>query len=314
MNHFKDIVLIGEGTYGKVYKATRKEKKEKIAIKKIEIEPGMGFSPTTIREIRMLKKLRSEHIVKLKDIFFEKESLHLIMEFLPYDLTGLIQNGYNFSCDLVFSLSYQLLSAAKYIHSFGLIHRDIKSSNILIDQTGHLKLADFGLTREVSKLMTNRVCTLWYRAPELLLGAQSYDLKVDSWSIGCVILEIGMKKPPFKANDEVSQIRVILETLGAPTENYMWSEMLEQKRYPVKGNWNDVINNSYGLYFRSSMLQLIGELLKMSPKERISPQNALKLEAMSTYGKKLIKIDSEEVHEHYCKKKKPEDDKSRVCT
>lgn len=311
MNFFRNVVLIGEGTYGKVYKATAKDTEETVAVKKIIVEPGVGLSLTTIREIKMLKKLRSKHTVILHDIIHEKEFLHLVMEFLPFDLTGLVQNGYVFSSDQVFSLTYQLLEAAAFIHNFGLIHRDIKSSNILIDRSGLLKLADFGLTREVSPLMTNRVCTLWYRAPELLLGAQSYDLKVDSWSIGCVLLEMKMRRPPFKGNDEISQIKTIFECLGASPDTYLWSEVLDQKRYPVVSDWMEHMRASYGACLGDRMLGIVRELLRLSPKERISPANALKMKVLSPDDGRLIPIESEDVHEHYCKKGKTDECKAK---
>lgn len=307
MDRFKNVVLIGEGTYGRVYKALWKETGECVAIKRIDVEPSVGLPLTAIREIKLLKKLQSAHIVRLQNTFFAHDSLYLIMEFLPFDLSGLIQTGYVFSNEQILSLSHQLVDAARYIHSKGLIHRDIKSGNILLNRRGCLKLADFGLTRNAEKLMTNRVCTLWYRAPELLLGAQSYDLKVDSWSIACVILEMCMGRPPFRGNDEVSQIKAIFESLGAPAETYMWSDILEQKKYPTISTWNKLIRETYGTYFEDGMLELVGELLRLSPRERISPLNAIKLDILSTCANKPIPIISEEAHEHYCRRGREED-------
>lgn len=310
MDRFKNVVLIGEGTYGRVYKAVWKETGGSVAIKRIDIEPGAGLPLTAIREIKMLKKLQSTHIVRLQNTFFAQNSLYLIMEFLPFDLSGLIQTGYVFSSEQIRSLSHQLVDAARYIHSRGLIHRDIKSGNILLDKRGCLKLADFGLTRDAEKLMTNRVCTLWYRAPELLLGAQSYDLKVDSWSIACVILEMGMGRPPFRGNDEVSQIKAIFESLGAPAETYMWSDILEQKKYPTISTWSRLMRDTYGTYFEDGMLELVGELLRLSPRERISPLNAIKLDILSKCAKRPIPIISEEAHEHYCRRGREEDSRA----
>ncbi|KAL0265572.1 UNVERIFIED_CONTAM: hypothetical protein PYX00_011284 [Menopon gallinae] len=273
MDRFKNVVLIGEGTYGRVYKASWKETGGPVAIKRIDIEPGSGLPLTAIREIKMLKKLRSTHIVRLQSIFFAQESLYLIMEFLPFDLSGLIQTGYVFTSEQILSLSHQLMDATRYIHSQGIIHRDIKSGNILLDRRGCLKLADFGLTREAEKLMTNRVCTLWYRAPELLLGAQSYDLKVDSWSIACVILEMGMGRPPFRGNDEVSQVKAIFESLGAPAETYMWSEIpIPTDRIPFE---KVVSSLNAECSLPSEGYDLLYRMMDLVPSRRISAEDAL---------------------------------------
>ena len=307
MDNFLNVSLIGEGTYGKVYKAVCRDTKEEVAAKRIPVDYNAGVSLTTVREIRMLKKLRSKYVVALRDVFFEEGSIYLIMEFLPFDLTGLVQGGHSFSDEQLHSLAHQLLEAAHHIHSFGLIHRDIKPSNILVDRRGQLKLADFGLTRDLSKLMTNRVCTLWYRAPELLLGAQSYDTKVDSWSIGCVLVEMRMKRPLFKGSDEISQVKAIFESLGAPPETYMWSEMLNQAKYSVRSDWDGHIEHLYGAHFRKEMLFLVGRLLMPSPKERFTVYEARKFLSRERGGYKLVPIDLDELHEHYCKRGRTEE-------
>ncbi|KAF7683452.1 putative cell division protein kinase [Astathelohania contejeani] len=301
MEAFDNVKLIGEGTYGKVYRGVDKKLGKTVAIKRVGIDKESGFPFTTIREIKMLKKLNSPNIVGLNDIYVDNDELYIVMEFLPFDLTGLIYRGYKFTEPQIKSLTCQLIKATKYIHSFGMIHRDIKASNILINQEGLLKLADFGLTREMSNNMTNRVCTLWYRAPELLLGSTSYDTKVDSWSIGCVIVEMRTGKAPFRANDEINQIKVIFEKLGAPQEEYKWSRLLNANKYIKREEWDKIIYDNFGKYFDDEMLLMVGEFLRLSPRERISAANSLKLGILTEYKDALIPINMPHSHEYYTK-------------
>lgn len=320
MDEYEEIKQIGEGTYGKVYRVKQKETKYVQALKKIKIDKNTGFPFTTIREIKIMKKLKHKNIVNLLDVYIRYESMYIVMEYFPYDLSALIQSKTALTDNQIKSFSYQLLEAVRYIHSFGLVHRDIKSSNILIERNGLLKLADFGLTttvkviqKEVTDIdyshktnnaMTNRVCTLWYRAPELLLGSCNYDFKVDSWSIGCVILEMKMGKIVFKGSDEIDQVRVVFDILGSPKEEYRWSKMFNVKKYENTEQWDIIIKNVFGEFFDKRMLFLVGELLRLSPRERISPKNALFLNILEGFENTQIKLDLDDVHDLYAKERK----------
>lgn len=320
MDDYDDILLIGEGTYGKVYKAKDKTQNLQYAIKKVEIDKDHGFPFTTIREIRMLKKLKHPNIVNLANVFIKKDDMYIVMEYLPFDLSALLQSKFIFTDEHIKSLSYQLINAVKFIHSFDLIHRDIKSSNILIDKNGTLKLADFGLTRKIGNqiidynsgelynCMTNRVCTLWYRAPELLLGSTDYGLKVDSWSIGCVILEMKMRKIAFKGQDEIDQVNVVFEMLGMPKENYRWSEMFNIDKYKKNKPWMEILKDAFGQFFDDMMLDFVGHFIDLSPRARILPSSALKLDILKNYENIKIPIEIEDVHDYYSKEKRKKAD------
>lgn len=299
---------IGEGAYGKVYKTIKNS--NTIAIKRIQTSPTHGFPFTTIREIKILKKFIHPNIVKLHQVYIKDSDMFLEMEYLPYDLSALIQSGYKFTKTQILSFTYQLLQATSYIHKKGMVHRDIKSSNILIAKNGSLKLADFGLTKKVGLNMTNRVCTLYYRAPELLLGSDNYNVTVDSFSIACVIIEMGSGNIAFKGSDEIDQVYLIFKMLGVPSEKYKWGHLFDYEKFVKNESFEDVIENLYGKYFEKDILILLTELLRLEPKQRLEPVNGLKFFCMKNYDGRKEEITIDDLHEMAVKEKKKKNDDS----
>jgi len=149
--------------------------------------------------------------------------VYMVFEYMDHDLAGLLTHpNFTFLASHVKDLLRQMLEGLNYLHHRGIVHRDIKGSNILINASGQLKLADFGLARHYHKRRdnldyTNRVITLWYRPPELLLGATAYGPAVDIWSIGCIMCEMVTKKALFPGSDEIDQIARIWNIMGSPT-------------------------------------------------------------------------------------------------
>lgn len=216
---FEKLEQIGEGTYGQVYMAREKKTGEIVALKKIRMDNEKeGFPITAIREIKILKKLQHDNVIKLKEIVTSqgpegdeqeklgvdsnkyKGNIYMVFEYMDHDLTGLADRpGLRFTIPQIKCYMKQLLTGLHYCHINQVLHRDIKGSNLLIDNEGNLKLADFGLARSFSgdhnANLTNRVITLWYRPPELLLGATKYGPAVDMWSVGCIFAELLYGKP-----------------------------------------------------------------------------------------------------------------------
>jgi len=200
---FEKLEQVGEGTYGQVYMARSRFDGEIVALKKIRMDNEKeGFPITAIREIKILKSLDHKNVIKLKEIVTSKNkgSIYMVFEYMDHDLTGLADRpGIRFTVPQIKCYMKQLLTGLTYCHLNNILHRDIKGSNLLIDNQGVLKLADFGLARpcvlENSKSLTNRVITLWYRPPELLLGTQTYGPAVDMWSAGCIFAELLHGKP-----------------------------------------------------------------------------------------------------------------------
>jgi len=217
---------LGEGTYGVVYKARHVDTGEVVALKKIRLEvEDEGVPSTALREISVLKTLDHPNVVKLKDVEHSENRLYLVFEYLDQDL-----KKYMDSCRkpiapmLVKSYVYQMLLGIEFCHKRGVMHRDLKPQNLLIDKPGNLKLADFGLARAFCipvRAYTHEVITLWYRAPEILLGGRHYSTGVDIWSIGCIFAELANKRPLWPGDSEIDMIFRIFRTLGTPTE-MMW--------------------------------------------------------------------------------------------
>ncbi|KAI9807074.1 MAG: hypothetical protein M1825_005791 [Sarcosagium campestre] len=216
--------VVGSGTYGKVFKAIHVYTKELVALKKIRMEGERdGFPVTAVREIKLLQSLKHENIVKLQEVMVEKNDCFMVFEYLSHDLTGLL-NHPTFKLEQAHKkhLAKQLFEGLDYLHRRGVLHRDIKAANILISNEGQLKLADFGLARFYAKRRqldyTNRVITIWYRSPELLLGETQYGAEVDIWSAACVLIEIFTKHAIFPGDGgEINQLDKIYNMMGTPT-------------------------------------------------------------------------------------------------
>ena len=218
--------VVGSGTYGKVFKAIHVYTKNLAALKKIRMDGEKdGFPVTAIREIKLLQSLKHENVVSLQEVMVEHNDCFMVFEYLSHDLTGLL-NHPTFKLEHAHKkhLGRQLFEGLNYLHRRGVLHRDIKAANILVSSTGQLKLADFGLARFFAKRgkpdYTNRVITIWYRSPELLLGETQYGPAVDIWSAACVMVEIFTRHAIFPGDGgEINQLDKIYNVLGTPTRS-----------------------------------------------------------------------------------------------
>jgi Protein kinase domain len=188
---FEFLGLVGQGAYGKVFKARERATGALVALKKIKSEHAHdGFPVTGLREVKLLQSLKHDNVVALREMVSRKGDIYLNFEYVPHDLVGLLkQQHITLEHAHIKSLMHQLLKGLAYIHARGVLHRDLKAANLLVTANGTLKLADFGLARFYYKRntkadYTNRVCTIWYRPPELMLGLTVYGPEVDIWSAG----------------------------------------------------------------------------------------------------------------------------------
>ena len=226
VENYEKLNRISEGSYGVVYRAKNRATGEICALKKVKLDKERdGFPLTSIREINVLLSLSHPSIVNVSEVVVGSslDAVFMVMEYADHDLKGVMDKRMTdpFTISEVKCLMQQLLSGVAYLHSNWVIHRDLKTSNILYTNKGHLKICDFGLARQYGeplKPYTQLVVTLWYRAPELLLGAKVYSTAVDVWSCGCIMAELLSKKPLFSGQTEISQLNTILKTIGTPTE------------------------------------------------------------------------------------------------
>jgi len=182
---------------------------------------------TAIREISLLKELKDDNIVKLLDIVHADQKLYLVFEFLDVDLKRYMEQavqgtGPPLNLEVTKKFTHQMISGLLYCHSHRILHRDLKPQNLLIDKHNNLKLADFGLARAFGipmRTYTHEVVTLWYRAPEVLLGSRHYSTAIDMWSVGCIYAEMVCRgQPLFPGDSEIDQIFKIFRILGTPNE------------------------------------------------------------------------------------------------
>ncbi|KAJ8352878.1 hypothetical protein SKAU_G00243540 [Synaphobranchus kaupii] len=281
MDIFQKIEKIGEGTYGVVYKAKNKVTGQSVALKKIRLDADTeGVPSTAIREISLLKELSHPNIVKLLDVVHTEKKLYLVFEYLNQDLKKYMDSSQpmGLSLPLVQSYVYQLLQGIAFCHSHRVVHRDLKPQNLLLNQAGDIKLADFGLARAFGvplRSYTHEVVTLWYRAPEILLGCKYYSTAVDIWSIGCIFAEMVAKRPLFPGDSEIDQLFRIFKKLGTPDEE-VWpgvSRLPDYKsRFP---RWSPQDLSKVTPKLQPSGLELLQQLLRYDPSQRVSAKAAL---------------------------------------
>lgn len=282
MEDYVKIEKIGEGTYGVVYKGRHKKTNRLVALKKIRLESEEeGVPSTAIREISLLKELQHPNIVGLEDVLMQENKLYLVFEFLSMDLKrymDTIPKEQFMDKMLVKSYTYQILQGILFCHQRRVLHRDLKPQNLLIDNKGIIKLADFGLARAFGipvRVYTHEVVTLWYRAPEILLGSQRYSTPVDVWSIGCIFAEMVTKRPLFHGDSEIDQLFRIFRTLTTPTEED-WPGVTSLPDFkPTFPSWRTNSLASCVKQLDNTGLDLLQAMLTYDPAVRISAKKAL---------------------------------------
>ncbi|GAB9465701.1 Cyclin-dependent kinase 2 [Globisporangium polare] len=272
---------IGEGTYGVVYKSMDLVTKQVVALKRIRLETeDDGIPSTALREISVLRELEHPNIVSLLDCLQEDGKLFLVFEYVDKDLKRFMEYKLGMlDPALIKSLLYQLLKGLAFSHSRGVMHRDLKPQNLLVSLKGSLKIADFGLARAFSipvKKYTHEVVTLWYRAPEILLGQEIYSPPVDIWSVGVIFAEMLAKKPLFPGDSEIDQLYRIFRTLGTPDES-VWPGVTKLRDYASTfPKWRKKELASLFPQLDNNGLDLLESMLRYNPAARISAKEALR--------------------------------------
>jgi serine/threonine protein kinase len=245
----------------------------------LEVEDE-GIPSTALREISLLRELTHENVVELKNCVQEDGKLYLVFEFLDKDLKKYMESVTGMlPPNLVKSYLFQICRGMAFCHARGVMHRDLKPQNLLVDREGRLKLADFGLARAFCppiRPLTHEVVTLWYRPPEILLGSQTYAPPVDVWAIGTIFVEMVTKRPLFPGDSEIDQLFKIFRLLGTPNEE-VWPGVTQlqdwNKDFPLwkKKDYSPTVMNNLD----ESGLDLLERFLMFSPKDRITAKEAL---------------------------------------
>ncbi|WOL03739.1 putative serine/threonine-protein kinase [Canna indica] len=288
---FEKLEKIGSGTYSNVYKARDLVTGRVVALKKVRVESVDSAVSVRfmVREIALLRRLDHPNVVRLLGLVVSRvptcPSLYLVFEYMEHDLAGLAsRSGVSFTESQVKCYMKQLLLGLEHCHGRGILHRDIKCSNLLLNKEGTLKIADFGLATSFDhnsvKAMTNQVVTLWYRPPELLLGATHYGVGVDLWSAGCILAELFTGKSILPGRTEVEQLHRIFKLCGSPSEDYFEKLSLQHKTTSFK-SYKRCVAETFG-DLPSSSVALIDKLLSLDPLERGSATSALNSDFFNT--------------------------------
>lgn len=280
---YEKLNRIGEGTYGVVYRVRDTKTRQIVALKKVRMERETDGMPiSSLREISILKRMKHPNIVNVIDVAVgpSLESIHLVMEYCEQDLSSLMGViSVPYTTPGIKCLMLQLLKGLEYCHSHSIVHRDLKTSNLLLTSTGILKIADFGLARTLSlpgKPMTPNVVTLWYRAPEVLLGDSHYLPVVDLWSVGCIMGELIMHKTLFPGNTIQEQLNFMIKLLGTPNET-IWPGFNKLSGTKLLKFQKQSFNNIKDVFPQQTenAQNLLTGLLTYNPKSRLTVKQAL---------------------------------------
>ncbi|KAH0928039.1 hypothetical protein HID58_020295 [Brassica napus] len=288
---FEKREKIGQGTYSNVFRACEVSTGRVMALKKIRVQ---NFDTENIRfiarEIMILRRLDHPNIMKLEGIIASRNSnsMYFVFDYMEHDLEGLCSSpDINFTEAQIKCYMQQLLLAVEHCHLRGIMHRDIKAANILVNNKGVLKLADFGLANIVTprnkNQLTSRVVTLWYRAPELLMGSTSYSVSVDLWSVGCVFAEILTGRPPLKGRTEIEQLHKIYKLCGSPDEELWRNNKLhpQTKMFGQQHQYEGCLRETFE-EFPKTAVNLLENLFSIDPEKRGTASSALMSEYFNT--------------------------------
>ncbi|XP_071130127.1 cyclin-dependent kinase-like 4 isoform X16 [Mytilus edulis] len=291
MEKYENLGLVGEGSYGMVLKCRHKETGQLVAIKKfLESEDDKMVKKIALREVRMLKQLRHDHLVNLIEVFRRKKRLYLVFEFVDHTVLDELEKCPNgLDENTVRRILWQVLKGVEFCHVHNIIHRDVKPENILVSKSGVVKLCDFGFARTLAQpgeSYTDYVATRWYRAPELLVGDTKYGKAVDIWAIGCLLSEMLTGEPLFPGDSDIDQLYHIVKCFGNLTarhkEVFLRNPLFVGMRIPevketvpLEKKFNRISSNS---------LDLMKQSLRLDPDDRPTCTQLLKHEFFQKDG------------------------------
>ncbi|KAF9648237.1 kinase-like protein [Thelephora ganbajun] len=304
---YKIVGFISSGTYGRVYKAISRDGTDSVhAIKKFkpdkegDVVTYTGISQSAIREIALNREISHENVVAMKEVILEEKSIYMVFEYAEHDFLQVIHHHAQtlrtpISMSVLKSLTYQLLNGLLYLHEAHIIHRDLKPANILINSSGTVKIGDLGLARITYQPLQplfagdKVVVTIWYRAPELLMGARHYHWAVDTWAVGCVVAELASLRPIFKGEEakmdgkknvpfQRDQLIKVFEVVGTPDEKDWpgFTDMPEYQSVKKLDRFENRLLTWCNSKIRTSLgYDLLRQLFTYDPDKRLHCREAL---------------------------------------
>ncbi|XP_014796472.1 PREDICTED: serine/threonine-protein kinase MAK isoform X1 [Calidris pugnax] len=280
MNRYTIMKQLGDGTYGSVLMGKSNESGELVAIKRMKRKFYSWDECMNLREVKSLKKLNHANVIKLKEVIRENDHLYFVFEYMKENLYQLMKDRNKlFPESVIRNMMYQILQGLAFIHKHGFFHRDMKPENLLCIGPELVKIADFGLARELRSQppYTDYVSTRWYRAPEVLLRSSIYSSPIDMWAVGSIMAELYTLRPLFPGTSEVDEIFKICQVLGTPKKSE-WPEGYHLAsamnfRFPqcVPISLKTLIPNA-----SNEAIQLMSDMLNWNPKKRPTASQALK--------------------------------------
>ncbi|XP_037554815.1 serine/threonine-protein kinase ICK isoform X1 [Dermacentor silvarum] len=280
MNRYMTLGPLGDGTYGSVVLGQRLDTGEKVAIKRMKKKYYSWEECMNLREVKSLQKLSHANLVKLKEVVREDNTLYFVFEYMRENLYQLIrERDVPFQEAAIRAIVQQVLRGLAFMHKHGFFHRDIKPENLLCMGPQLVKIADFGLAREIRSQppYTDYVSTRWYRAPEVLLRSTTYSSPIDLWAVGCIIAELYTLQPLFPGRNEVDQLFRICAVLGTPDQRE-WPEG-HQLAAALQLRWPHFPQGSLAAVVPSASreaLVLMRDLLRWNPARRPTALLALR--------------------------------------
>jgi serine/threonine protein kinase len=266
-------------TYATVFKGKERTTGNTVALKEIHLDSEEGTPSTAIREISLMKELKHDNIVSLQDVIHTENKLMLVFEYMDKDLKKYMDTyGRPLYPDQIKSFMFQLLRGVAFCHEKHVLHRDLKPQNLLINRRGELKLADFGLARAFGipvNTFSNEVVTLWYRAPDVLLGSRSYDTSIDIWSAGCIMAEMFTGRPLFPGQTNEDQLIRIFRLMGTPGED-TWPGVSTLSEWKSDFPYFPPTNLAVVLPQIDDLgMDLLNKMLRLRPAERAAARDLL---------------------------------------
>ena len=303
MNRFKTLYVIGEGSFGVVYLAQESKSGHLVAIKKMKRKYNSWEECMNLREVRSLRKIRHQNIIKLREVFREENQLHLVFDYLESNLfkfytSRFKEKGCHIPEVFIKRTILQTLMGIAHLHEKGFFHRDLKPENLLINNDETVKIADFGLAREIRSMppYTDYISTRWYRAPEMLLKMTNYSHPVDIFAIGCIMAELYLQKPLFDGKSELDQLHKIFNILGEPGRN--WKEGVS-----LAANLGINVNGKQGRSLNlilpnasSQAIDLLSRMFQLDPLKRGSATTLIQhsyFDEVRNFSKKHLTIETE---------------------